>query len=109
MESGDTYTTAFDLLGCCNDYTTCKVVVEVLVPYIKQDRRQIVYEEGAETVGELTYLFCREIKSYLQTKGESYQVFAEVLGALEGAKLDFIERKVKAYEQRKCLENGDVW
>ena len=109
MESGNTNKTAINLLDCCNNYTTDKVVVEVLVPYIKENRRQIVYEEGAATVGELTYLFCKEIKYYLHVRGESYQVFAEVLGALEGTKLDFIERKVKDYEQRKRAENGDIW
>jgi hypothetical protein len=38
-----------------------------------------------------------------------YQTLAECLGALEGAKLDLIERVVKPYEAKKAEENGDVW
>ena len=33
----------------------------------------------------------------------------DVLGALEGAKLEFVRRVVVPYEERKMKENGDVY
>ena len=66
-------------------------------------------DNDASNVGELTYFITKTLREYLLTKGESYQIYAEMLGALEGAKLDLIERKIKPYEAKKRLEHGDVW
>lgn len=79
------------------------------MPYIDKDGRVGVAQSGPTTVGELTYAFQQEISEYLAEQGLFYQSIAECLGALEGAKLDFIERVVKPYEERKRIENGDVW
>jgi hypothetical protein len=61
------------------------------------------------TAGELTYDLQQCLKRYLEDRGLGYQILAECLGSLEGAKLDLIERVVKPYEERKRAENGDVW
>jgi hypothetical protein len=80
------------------------------VPYIKEDRKiEIEHGAFAANVGDLTYIIQNEIQRYLATNGLRYHQIAEVLGALEGAKLDFIERVVKPYESRKRRANGDVW
>jgi hypothetical protein len=40
--------------------------------------------------------------------GENYQHFNDVLGALEGAKLELYRRRIAPYEDTKIVENGDV-
>ena len=80
------------------------------MPYIDEDRR-LEIEEGDEplNVGELTYCLQQQLLEYLQQKPLNYSRLAECLGALEGVKLDLIERVVKPYEAWKCRTNGDVW
>lgn len=80
------------------------------MPYIKDEQKQAL-DKGMDALnaGELTYIFQSEIKRYLQHHGLRYQQIAEVLGSLEGARLDFIDRVVKKYEEDKALLNGDVW
>jgi len=80
------------------------------MPYIKElQKEQLDKGYDATNAGELTYIFQSAIKRYLQNQGLRYQQIAEVLGSLEGAKLDFIARVVHPYESRKRVENGDVW
>lgn len=80
------------------------------MPYITPQRRQNLQDgDAAMTPGELTYLLTDEIASYLNRFGVSYGILAEVLGSLEGAKLDLERRIVTPYEQTKQEENGDVW
>lgn len=63
----------------------------------------------ALNAGELTYQLQQVLLAYIKGHELKYQTLAECLGALEGAKLDLIERVVKPYEERKCEDNGDVW
>ena len=84
------------------------------MPYITPDDRDTtrVPEPGycVETVGELTYAFSDTIDDYLGSKEEiNFAAFAEVLGALEAAKLEFYRRIVAPYEKKKLKENGDVF
>jgi hypothetical protein len=81
------------------------------MPYITPIRREFIntFTELAQNVGELNYCFTMEIKAYLRTKGISYQTFNDILGALEGAKLEFNRRIVAPYEDIKIKENGDVY
>lgn len=80
------------------------------MPYIKDDRKdELTHGAAPANAGDLTYVIQQEINRYLSVHGLRYQQIAEVLGAIEGAKLDFIERVVKPYEHKKCVENGDVW
>jgi hypothetical protein len=83
------------------------------VPYIKrEDRRKFKHGLGeltfAETPGELNYLFTKIATEYLSMNGENYQHFNDVLGALEGAKLELYRRRIAPYEDTKIVENGDV-
>jgi hypothetical protein len=48
------------------------------------------------------------IKGYLGDK-PNYQRFNDVLGALEGAKLEMARRKLYEYENIKIAENGDCY
>lgn len=76
------------------------------MPYIIQERRE---DLKAESAGELNYRLTLVLKEYLTTKGESYGTYNDMLGALEGAKLELYRRKVTPYEDLKIVENGDVW
>lgn len=61
----------------------------------------------AQTPGELNYVFTREALLYLGER-PNYQRFNDVLGALEGCKLELYRRRIAPYEDKKILENGDV-
>lgn len=63
---------------------------------------------GAVTPGELNYQFTKLIVNYIRENGLNYQHINDVIGALEGAKIEFYERVVVVYENMKKVENGDV-
>lgn len=81
------------------------------MPYIRQaDRDQLDNDAGvAETAGELNYQITRLIIDYFENNGGRYQQINDVLGALEGAKLEFYRRVAAPYEDMKIEENGDVY
>jgi hypothetical protein len=86
------------------------------MPYISQSDRKKFEEalylirdgEGPETAGELNYLITQIILSYVSNKGENYQHYNDVLGALEGAKLELYRKKIANYEEKKIIQNGDL-
>lgn len=90
------------------------------MPYIKKkDREKFeIGPEGAtegiyfcaENPGELNYSLTKIIHDYLKRKGTSYSVLNDIMGALEGCKLEFYRRKVAPYEDSKIAnpENGDL-
>jgi hypothetical protein len=85
------------------------------MPYV-DPKTKYDLDRGAAptTAGELTFLITRQIQTYLCIKtmdgnGVRYEDLAVCLGAIEGAKLDFIDRVVTPYEKKKRHENGDVW
>ena len=78
------------------------------MPYIPQDRRvRAVF--GPCDAGELNFAITKLITSYLQFKGTRYATFNDIIGALEGAKLELYRRVVGPYETQKAIENGDVY
>lgn len=81
------------------------------MPYIDNDKRMIL-DSGAfdpASAGELNYCFTQLILDYMETKGKSYQTVNDIVGALEGAKLEFYRRVAVPYEDKKIKENGDVY
>jgi hypothetical protein len=56
----------------------------------------------------LNYAITMLVKSYLGAS-PNYQRFNDVLGALEGAKLEMVRRRLNGYEDSKIDQNGDVW
>jgi hypothetical protein len=48
------------------------------------------------------------LNSYLVDNGISYQRINDVMGALEGAKLELYRRTATPYEDEKIKTNGDV-
>ena len=81
------------------------------MPYIKQSDRYELWnydERKVSNPGELNYVITGVIHEYLTDNGESYQSYNDILGALEGAKLELYRRRVAPYEDKKITENGDV-
>lgn len=81
------------------------------MPYIPQeDRHQLsVHPRKIETPGQLNYLITRSLVAYLRQHKLSYQTINDIMGALEGAKMEFYRRVVVKYEDKKISENGDVY
>jgi hypothetical protein len=81
------------------------------MPYIDvADRRRLFEGEGTpRTPGELNYMFTLIATIYLKARGESYQTYNDIMGALEGAKLELYRRRVAPYEDKKMEVNGDVY
>ena len=81
------------------------------MPYIKIKRR-LELDKGAipQTAGELNYMFTRISQRYIATTVRiNYQAFNDVVGALESCKLEFYRRLVTEYEEKKIIENSDVY
>ena len=66
-------------------------------------------EGGEQSVGDLTYLICTDIVTYMEDKPARFQTYAEVLGALESARLAFVEDVLLPYEREKKELNGNVF
>lgn len=81
------------------------------MPYIKNNIRVSLREapEMIENAGELNYSFTMVILNYTDNKKLSYATINDIMGALEGAKLEFYRRVVVPYEEKKMKENGDVY
>ena len=81
------------------------------MPYIKkEDRKRLAYTDNKhpQTAGELNYLITILVQRYIKEKGICYQSFNDVVGALEGCKLELTRRFTNSYEDEKILQNGDV-
>jgi len=92
------------------------------MPYIIGDRRGWI-DSGClpETAGELNYAITRLVQLYLGAT-PNYQRFdivrvylppdancLDVMGALEGCKLELYRRQISKYEDQKIVQNGDVY
>ena len=47
--------------------------------------------------------------SYMETNGLNYATINDIVGACEGAKMEFYRRVAVPYEDIKIAENGDVY
>ena len=81
------------------------------MPYIERSERQALENDTiqVQTPGQLNYCFTMLALEYLETRGESYQVYNDIVGALEGAKMEFYRRVAVPYENSKIKLNGDVY
>jgi hypothetical protein len=81
------------------------------MPYIaKEERNKFTYEgKVPETPGELNYLVTTLLIKYYTENGLNYDHINDILGALEGSKLEFYRRVAVKYEQQKIEENADVY
>lgn len=86
------------------------------MPYIDPEQKLALDQGSIPTdPGQLNYVLTRECIRYLEQRAgmrglrPSYYDRAEVLSALEGAKLEFYRRALAPYEDQKAEENGDVY
>lgn len=77
------------------------------MPYIKQEDR-VEAELYPCSPGELNFAITKIVVRYLDDHPR-YHNYAEAVAALECAKLELYRRMVAPYENKKCLENGDVY
>jgi len=79
------------------------------MPYIPYyERLESFLGKKPETAGQLNYLITTIILAYAKKAG-NYQGINDILGALEGAKLEFYRRYASPYEDSKIAANGDVY
>lgn len=84
------------------------------MPYIKQDNRasldaiaNLVNDMSSTvSVGDLNYLIT---KILLSMDPKSYSDYNALIGVLECCKLEFYRRACAEYEDKKIVENGDVY
>ena len=80
------------------------------MPYIDPAARARLAEGGEPAdAGELNYTLTQLVLRYLAAHGLAYHTINDILGALEGAKLEFYRRVAAPYEEDKRAENGDVY
>jgi uncharacterized protein YpmS len=79
------------------------------MPYIKKELRTELETRIADNAGELNYLISSYIDEYINKKGFSYSIVNEIIGALECAKLELYRRLASPYEDKKIIENGEVY
>lgn len=79
------------------------------MPYIPENERQAIKDGCVPvTAGQLNYQIHLLLEEYVNTNGENYQTYNDILGALEGVKLELYRRRVSNYEDQKIAENGDI-
>lgn len=80
------------------------------MPYIKRKQREDLHNGTTpRNAGEFNYVVSTFIDSYIAENGTSYQIFNDIIGALEGAKLEVYRRLCGPYEDLKLMENGEVY
>lgn len=79
------------------------------MPYIKSTEKPgVIATLRPDTAGQLNFLLTYIVRLYAETH-PGYQGINDVVGALEGAKLEFYRRFAAPYEDTKIQENGDVY
>lgn len=86
------------------------------MPYITQERRDAMtatqdrhMPDTPKNAGELNYAFTMLAIKYFTENGGRYAQINDVLGALEGAKLEFYRRLAGPYEDGAIQRNGDCY
>ncbi len=86
------------------------------MPYLREGDKEtlnmtpleeIFVTKGHAIPGDLTYAIYKLLIDYARHE-QCFAKFAEALGAVEAAKLEFYRRHVAHYEDKKIEENGDV-
>lgn len=80
------------------------------MPYIKDKARDSLADgRSPESPGELNYAITVLIRDYYHMMGEDYVSINDIMGALEGAKMEFYRRVVAPFEDQKIKSKGDVY
>ena len=80
------------------------------MPYLTSDAKTDLAKRGhPRGAGELNFVLCQVMVEYYNNNGQNYQAHNDILGALEGARLEWFRRVLCPYEDVKRVENGDVF
>lgn len=83
------------------------------MPYIEARRRMDFGDLSncaePENAGELNFFLTSLVIQYLFRNEESYQKYNEVIGVLECCKQELYRKMISKYEDKKCVENGEVY
>ena len=80
------------------------------MPYLKMQEKEALLDHMYPTrPGELNFLVTTLCRRYWSKSGKNYQAINDIVGALEGAKLEFYRRIASKYEDSKIQSNGDVY
>ncbi len=86
------------------------------MPYITEEAKSRIDADmlfgglNPQNPGELNYVITTIIRDYFRDPGrQNYQAINDIIGALEGAKLEFYRRVAAPYEDNKIYINGDVY
>jgi hypothetical protein len=82
------------------------------MPYIDPERRLVVDDNGipaCRNAGELNYYLTMCVYNYFIDHAGGYAGINEIMGVLEGVKLEFYRRVASPYEDLKKSVNGDVY
>ena len=82
------------------------------MPYIPQDERDDYRPDSdhtPENAGQLNYQISSLCASYMTQHGARYQNMNDVIGALQGALMEFNRVVVAPYEDMKIDANGGVY
>ena len=88
---------------------------ENMMPYIEKKRRKELSSPSnftmgvAHDVGELNYKITCLVDDFISRKELKYSEINSVIGVLECAKMELYRRIAAPYEDKKCVENGDVY
>lgn len=75
------------------------------MPYVDQGAQEAIHAGIIPTnAGELNFAITKLIIQYVKQRGLRYQQINDVVGALEGAKLEFVNRVVNPYELQKRID-----
>jgi len=80
-----------------------------MMPYITEESKNYLEMSTPESPGQLNYKLTMIVKDYIEKMGESYQTYNDIIGALECCIQEVYRRKIVPYEDKKILENGDVY
>jgi len=81
------------------------------MPYITKQERDVLLSglKSSHTPGQLNFMISSLIAEYIADNGTRYETINDILGALEGAKLELYRRIAVPYENEKLTMNGDVY
>ena len=80
------------------------------MPYVDQESRQRIRNGGPiATAGGLAFAVADLIQRYRQERGDSFQSYAEIDGAVMSALNEFRRKIVHKYEDGKAVSNGPVF
>ena len=79
------------------------------MPYIRHEVRDALDagRYNPRSAGELTYTIYRDALTLLG-RAPTFSDYAEVIGAIEAAKMEIYRRLVAPYEDKKIKEHGDI-